>query len=157
LLKRTVSLLALAALVVPAAAAAKTIEVSGPATIVGHGPVRGQLRSAEGQARVELHLSGKILVTGRARDLEVSCTGENVQTRSHLNRRGLELVACKGRRMTVVVSASAFRFGVLARRWLIQIPEGVTGKLHGRFRRQDDSSSERLAKPAEPEEAPVRQ
>jgi hypothetical protein len=59
--------------------------------------------------------------------------------------------------MTVVVSASAFRFGALARRWLIQIPEGVGGKLHGRFRGQDDPADERPAKPAEPEEAPARQ
>jgi hypothetical protein len=150
LFKRTVPLLVLAALVIPAGAAAK--DVSGPATLAGHGPVRGTLRSAEGPARVELHLSGKILISGRARDLEVSCTGASVKMRTAVNRRGLELVACKGRRMTVVVSATAFHFGALARRWLIQIPEGVSGKINGRFRMQDDSSNERPERPVEPAE-----
>ena len=156
MLKRTVSLLALAALVIPAAAAAKTIDVSGPATIAGHGPVRGLLKSAEGPARVEFHLSGKILVRGRADDLEVSCTGVNVKTRNHVNRRGVELVACKGRRMTVVVSATAFRFGAVARRWLIQIPEGVSGKLSGNFRRANRPAGERPARLAKPEAQPTR-
>jgi hypothetical protein len=150
LFKRTVPLLVLAALVIPAGAAAK--DVSGPATLAGHGPVRGTLRSAEGPARVELHLSGKILVSGRARDLEVSCTGASVKMRTAVNRRGLELVACKGRRMTVVISATAFHFGALARRWLIQIPEGVSGKISGRFRMQDDSASERVERPTKPAE-----
>jgi hypothetical protein len=139
----------IAALVIPAAAAAK--DVSGPATLAGHGPVR-MLRSADGPARVEPHLSGKILVSGRARDLEVSCTGANVKRRSAVNRRGLELVACKGRRMTVVVSATALHFGALARRWLIRIPEGISGKVNGRFRMQDDSSNERAERPAKPAE-----
>jgi hypothetical protein len=151
LLKRTASLVALAALVVPATATAKTIDVSGPVTIAGHGPVRGMLKSVEGPKRVELHLSGKILIKGRANDLEVSCTGTNVKARSHVNRRGVELVACLGRRMTVVVSAMAFRFGAKARRYLIHIPVGVSGKLSGSFRRQNDSSGERPARPAKPE------
>jgi hypothetical protein len=138
LFKRTIPLLALAALVVPAAAAAK--DVSGPATLAGHGPVRGVLRAADGPARVELQLSGKILVSGRARELEVSCTGANVKQRSAVNKRGLELMACKGRRMKVVVSATAFRFGAVARRWRIQIPESVSGKINGRFRMQDNSA-----------------
>jgi hypothetical protein len=156
LFKRTVPLLVLAALVIPTADAAK--DVSSPATLAGHGPVRGMLRSTDGPARVELHLSGKSLVSGRARDLEVSCTGTNVKQRNAVNRRGLELVACKGRRMTVVVSATAFHFGALARRWLIQIAEGVSGKINGRFRMQDDSTNERPERPAKPvePEAPAR-
>jgi hypothetical protein len=134
LIKRTVFLLVLVALAIPAAAAAKLIDGSGSATIAGHGPVRGMLRSADGPARVELHLSGKILVSGKADDLQVSCEGARVKSRSKVNRRGLKLVGCLGRHMTVVVSASAFHFGAVARRYLIQIPEGVGGKLSGRFR-----------------------
>jgi hypothetical protein len=53
--------------------------------------------------------------------------------------------------MTVVVSATAFRFGAKARRCLIQIPEGVSGKLSSSFRRQNGSSGERPARPAKPE------
>jgi hypothetical protein len=72
--------------------------------------------------------------------------------RSAVNRRGLELVACKGRRMTVLASTTAFRFGAFASRWPIQIPEGVSGKINGRFRMQDDSSNKRHERPADPAE-----
>jgi hypothetical protein len=149
LIKRTVFLLVLVVLAVPAAAAAKLIDVHGPATIAGHGQVRGMLRSAEGPARVEFHLSGKILVSGKADDLQVSCEGARVKTRNHVNRRGLKLVGCMGRRMTVVVSAGAFRFGAKARRYLIQIPEGVNGKLSGRLRGDEPPAGEQ--RPAEPQ------
>ena len=144
-MKRTLCLLVLTALAVPAVAAAKTIDISGPATITGHGPARGALRSENGPARVTFHLSGKILVGGKARDLEVSCEGARVQTRTHVNRRGAKLVGCVGRSMTVVVSAGAFRFGLKSPRWQIEIPEGVNGKISGRFR--DNGRPE----PAEPE------
>ena len=153
MIKRTVLLLVAVALAVPAVAAAKQIDVSGPATIVGHGPVRGKLRSAEGQARVTFQLSGKILVSGMARDLEVSCEGPRVKTRTAVNRRGIEKVACMGRRMTVVVSASAFQFGAVARRYVIEIPEGVNGKLYGRFRGGEERPAPK-ERPAEPEAAP---
>jgi hypothetical protein len=153
MIKRTVLLLVVLALAVPAAAAAREIDVSGPATISGHGPVRGKLRSDEGQARVTFHLSGKILVSGRARDLEVSCEGPRVKTRTAVNRRGIEKVLCKGRRMTVVVSASAFHFGALARRYVIEIPEGVNGKLYGRFRGGEERPAPK-ERPAEREAAP---
>ena len=152
MIKRPVFLLVLVALAVPAMAAAKSIDVNGPATITGHGPVRGALRSEDGPARVQFHLSGKILVAGKARDLEVSCEGRNVQTRTHLNRRGGKLVGCLGRQMTVVVSASAFRFGVKSRRWLIEIPEGVNGKISGRFRDAGRPGQERPAEPEAPAE-----
>jgi len=151
-IKRTVLLLVFVALAIPVAAAAKVIDVSGPATIAGHGPVRGMLRSADGPARVQFHLSGKIVVAGRADDLEVSCTGDNVKTRSHVGRRGAKLVACLGRRMTVVVSASAFHFGAKARRWMIEIPAGVNGKLSGRF---GDGGPPAKEQPAQPD-APAR-
>jgi len=156
LFKRTVPLLVAAVLALPAVAAAKSIDVQGPQTLKGHGPVRGQLRSAEGQATVRFQLSGRIVVSGKADDLDVRCSGPRVQTRSHQNRRGLEMVGCLGRRMTVEVTASAFRFGAKARRWLIEIPEGVSGKIHGRLLerprpRPQPPAAERPAD--EPEEA----
>ena len=133
-MKRTLCLLVVVALAVPAVAAAKTINVSGPVTITGHGPARGALRSEEGAARVTFQLSGKILVGGKARDLEVSCEGESVKTRTHVSRRGGKLVGCVGRGMTVVVSANAFRFGLKSRRWQIEVPVGVvTAMLGGPF------------------------
>ena len=133
--KRTVFLFMSAALALPAIAAAKTIDVDGPLTLRGHGPLRAQLASAEGSARVSIKLGGKIVVTGLARDLEVACTGPRVKVRTATNRRGLKKVACMGRRMTIVISAAGrFHFGALARLYVLEIPEGVSGKLHGNFR-----------------------
>lgn len=151
-MKRTLCLLVAVALAIPAVAAAKTIEVNGPATITGHGPARGALRSENGPARVTFQLSGKILVGGKARDLEVSCEGESVQTRTHVSRRGGKLVGCVGRRMTVVVSASAFHFGLKSRRWQIDIPDGVNGKISGRFRDAGRPAEEQPAEPEAPAE-----
>lgn len=152
MIKRTLCLLVLTALAVPAVAAAKTIDISGPATITGHGPARGALRSENGPARVTFHLSGKILVGGKARDLEVSCEGARVQTRTHVSRRGAKLVGCAGRRMTVVVSAGAFHFGLKSRRWQIEVPEGVNGKISGRFRESGRPDREEPAEPEAPAE-----
>lgn len=133
--KRTVFLFMSAALALPAIAAAKTIDVDGPLTLRGHGPLRAQLASAEGSARVSIKLGGKIVVTGLARDLEVSCTGPRVKVRTATNRRGLKKVACMGQRMNVVISAAGrFHFGALARLYVLEIPDGVSGKLHGNFR-----------------------
>ena len=153
MIKRTVLLLVVVALAIPAAAAAKLIDVSGPATIAGHGPVRGMLRSANGPARVQFQLSGKIVVAGRTDDLVVSCTGDNVQTRTHAGRPGFKLEACLGRRMTVVVSASAFHFGAKARQWTIDVPQGVSGKISGR---SGDSGPPSQDQPAQPD-APAQQ
>lgn len=152
MIKRTVLLLVLVALALPAAAAATLIDVNGPATITGHGPVRGVLRSTNGPARVELQLSGKLVVSGKADDLQVTCEGARVKSRERVSPRGLKLVACMGRRMTVVVSASAFHFRAIALRYLIQVPEGVTGKLSGRFRDAQPPASQQPADPQAPVE-----
>ncbi len=55
--KRTVFLFMSAALALPAIAAAKTIDVDGPLTLRGHGPLRAQLASADGSARVSIRPS----------------------------------------------------------------------------------------------------
>lgn len=47
MLKRLVFLVMLAALAVPAAAAAQTLDVQGPVTIRGLGPLRGELQAPD--------------------------------------------------------------------------------------------------------------
>jgi hypothetical protein len=129
-----------AALLVPVAALATPLEVDGPASVTGQGAVRGALHSAEGPATVSFRLrAGMIRVTGSSQSLEVECTGRGVRTGTRQNRR-LKIVVCKGHGLLVQVTSQRFRFGALARKYAIQIPEGVSGTLNGRF---DDAEAAR--------------
>jgi hypothetical protein len=137
--KKFLPLLALAALLVPAAAEAKKLEVSGPASITGRGNVHGGFR-AESPATVDLRFRAAVIrITGKADDLEVSCEGERVQKRERTNRRGVTLVVCRGTGLHVAVTAMRFRFNARSRgAYEIDVPEGVSGVLWGHFRAADD-------------------
>jgi hypothetical protein len=122
-----------AALLVPVAALATPLEVDGPASVSGQGAVRGALHSAEGSATVSFRLrAGMIRVTGSSQDLAVECTGRGLRTGTRQNRR-LKIVVCKGRGLVAKVTSSRFRFGALARKYGIQVPDGVSGVLNGSF------------------------
>jgi hypothetical protein len=54
--------------------------------------------------------------------------------------------------MTVVVSAGTFHFGLKSRRWQIEIPDGVNGKISGRFRESVRPGREEPAEPEAPAE-----
>ena len=152
MLKKSLPLLVLAALLVPAAAQAKKIEVAGPATIQGRGPVHGGFH-AESQATVNFRFrAATIRVTGKADNLKVSCEGNRVRKLERLNRRGLKIVACKGRALAVAVTATRFRFAARSRgAYGIQVPEGMSGVLYGHFRRGGEAA--RPERPAD--EAPT--
>jgi hypothetical protein len=139
---------ALAALLVPAAALAKSIEVEGSVSFAGRGGVRGALHG-ERPATVNLRMSGGHLqVTGAAAGLEVRCAGRCVQQVSRGNRR-IETVVCKARGpMLVAITSKRFRFGVKSRAFSLEIPEGLSGTLHGHVRLLDPPPAE--------EEEPVR-
>ena len=138
--KKSLPLLVLAALLVPAAAQAKKIEVAGPATIQGRGPVHGGFH-AESPATVNFRFrAATIRVTGQADDLRVSCEGRRVRKLERSNRRGLKLVVCKGRGLVVAVTATRFRFAARSHgAYGIQVPEGVSGVVYGNFKRGDDT------------------
>jgi hypothetical protein len=126
-----------AALLVPVAALATPLEVEGPASVSGQGAVRGALHSPDGPATVSFRLrAGMIRITGSSRNLDVACTGRGVRTGTRQNRR-LKVVICKGRGLLVQVTSTRFHFGAVARRYGIQIPEGVSGVLNGRFDRPE--------------------
>lgn len=154
MLKKSLPLLVLAALLVPAAAHAKKVEVNGPASIQGRGPVHGGFH-AESPATVNFRFRAAIVrVTGKADDLKVSCEGARVKKLERSNRRGLKVVVCKGRGLAVAVTATRFRFGARSRpAYGIQVPEGMSGVLYGHFRRGGDAA--RPARPADKSAAPA--
>jgi RNase P/RNase MRP subunit p29 len=141
---------ALAALLVPAAAFAKSIEVEGPASLQGRGGVRGALHG-ERAATVNLRMAGgQIRVTGAAAGLEVRCAGRKVQQGSRTNRR-LETVVCKARGpMLVAITSKRFRFAAQSRAFSVQVPEGLSGTLHGNIRLVDPPAEEQAGEEAAP-------
>lgn len=129
MLKKSLPLLVLAALLVPAAAQAKRIEVAGPATIVGRGNVHGGLHAASPAMATFRFRAAVIRITGKANDLRVSCEGGRKLERS--NRRGLKFVVCKGRGLSVAVTATRFRFAARSHgAYGIQVPEGMSGVIY---------------------------
>jgi hypothetical protein len=149
--KRTIPLLALAAIALPVAAGAKQIEVSGPASYAGKGAVHGRLASADGPKRIRFRFAGTLTFTGAA-DMKVACRG-NGQTLSSVEDGNL-VVKCQGK-MLAVASASALGFSGQARQYAIHVPEGVSGSIEGRLIRQVRPPAEDPAEPAEPTEAPA--
>ncbi len=146
--KKFLFAVALAALLVPAAALAKSIEVEGPASLAGRGGVRGALHG-ERAATVNLRMAGgRLQVTGAAAGLHVRCAGRRVKQVSRGNRR-IETVVCLSRGpMLAAITSKRFRFGITSRAFSLQIPEGLSGTLYGNVRLVDPPPAE--------EEEPVR-
>jgi hypothetical protein len=132
--KKLMFVVALAALLVPAAALAKSIEVNGPASLGGRGGVRGSLHGEEA-ATVNLRMAGGLIrVTGAAGNLAVGCTGRKVKQGSR-NHRRLETVVCNARGpMLVAITSKRFHFGAKSRAFSIRVPEGLSGTLYGNLR-----------------------
>jgi hypothetical protein len=151
-MKKLLFLVVLAALLVPTAALARSLEVDGPASLAGRGGVRGALHG-EQAATVNLRLAGGLVrVTAAARNLEVRCIGRKVKQAARVHRR-LKTVVCKARGpMLVAITSKRFHFGAKSRAFTIQVPEGLSGTLHGNLR----STGPPPAEEAEPvEEAPL--
>ena len=145
--KRTVPLLALAAIALPMAAGAKQVDVNGPASYAGKGAVQGRLASADGPKRVRFRFAGSLTFTG-AGDMQVVCRGAG-QTHSSIKDGNL-VVECQGR-MLAVASASGLAFEGKARRYGIHVPEGVSGSIDGRFIREVRPSAEGGGQPPDPQ------
>jgi hypothetical protein len=155
MLKKLMFVVAFAALLVPAAALAKSIEVEGPASLAGRGGVRGALHG-EQAATVNLRMAGGLIkVTGAAGNLAVRCTGRKVRQGSRTHRR-LQTVVCKARGpMLVAITSNRFRFGAKSRAFTIQVPEGLSGTLHGNIRLLDPPPVEEEDEVRVEEELPV--
>jgi hypothetical protein len=150
--KRTVPLLALVAIAAPMAAGAKQIDVNGPASYVGKGAVQGRLASADGPKRIRFRFAGSLMFTG-ADDMQVVCRGAG-QTHSSIKDGNL-VVECQGR-MLAIASASGLAFEGKARRYGINVPEGVSGSIEGRLIREAQPPAEGDAQPADPQAPPAR-
>jgi hypothetical protein len=133
-MKKLLLLMVLAALLVPTAALARSLEVEGPASLAGRGGVRGALHG-EQAATVNLRLAGGLIrVTGAARNLAVRCSGRKVKQGARIQRR-VKTVVCKARGpMLVAITSARFRFGAKSRAFTIQVPEGLSGTLYGNVR-----------------------
>jgi hypothetical protein len=152
-MKKTIILVASAALLVPAAALASQLEVSGPASIVGRGPVHGGLNAASASTVNFRFRAANVRISGKARDLKVTCNGRRAKLLERPNRRGIKVVGCIGRGLQVAVTATSFRFAARSHgAYGIQIPEGVRGVLYGNFREdaRPQPEDERPAEDAEP-------
>jgi hypothetical protein len=147
MLKRLAFLVFVAVLAVPAAAAAKQTDVNGPAALRGHGLLRGELQASDPSSQVKLILrAGRVRVLDLAGDAKVTCNGKAARQRQ--NDQGQAVFACAGRRARVLIAGSHYRLAVAARQYALQIPEGVSGKLQGRFRLA--STTQDPAPPADP-------
>lgn len=152
-MKKLIILVASAALLVPAAALASQLEVSGPASILGRGNVHGGLNAASPSTVALRFRAASIRISGKARDLKVTCNGRRAKLLERPNRRGIKVVGCIGRGLQVAVTATSFRFAARSKgAYGIQVPEGVSGTLYGNFREDARPSpeDERPAEDAEP-------
>lgn len=144
MLRRSVLLLALAALVFPATAAAEKLEVQGPLAIKGHGFLRGELETPNPAETKPVRFRGQggfIRLVDLGGDLKVRCQGRG-EMRSGENDEGQTVVVCMGRGGRAAVSGSHYRLFVFAHRYQAFIPEGVSGTLQGRFRSCSPGSSD---------------
>jgi hypothetical protein len=141
-MKKLIVLVASAALLVPAAALASQLEISGPASVQGRGNVHGGLHAAS-PSTVDFRFRAAIVrISGKARDLKVTCNGRRARLLERPNRRGIKVVGCMGRGLNVAVTATAFRFTARSKgAYGIQVPEGVSGTLYGHFAREDDPTA----------------
>jgi len=133
MLKRTVFLVMVAALAVPALAAARPHEVQGPATLKGHGFLRGELQATDPSLSVRIRFrAGMVRVVDLAGDLQVTCKGR--PARSHHNRKGQAVYRCAGRAGRMLVTGSHYGLALVSMRYVLELPDGVSGTLSGRFR-----------------------
>jgi hypothetical protein len=153
MLKRTVFLVTAAALALPALAAARTLEVQGPATVKGHGFLRGELQATDPSLQVRIRFrAGMVRLADLAGDLQVTCKGR--PARSHHNRKGQAVYRCAGRVGRMLVTGSHYRLALASMRYVLELPEGVSGTLRGRFRSSaptgDNGGGEYEAPPGTP-------
>jgi len=126
--------LLLLALALPATATAKQKEIKGPATLAGAAFVGGELTMASLDEQRPLTFRGRAGYVGfldLAGDLKVRCAGKG-EAKSKETDKG-RVFMCMGRGGVVHALGSHFRFRGFALRYRIQVPEGASGEIHGRY------------------------
>lgn len=143
-MRTTILSLLLAALAFPGTAAAEKLDVEGPLTIQGHGPLRGELKAANPSETRPVVVGGKVgfvRFIDLAGDLRVQCKGRG-EAAARENEEGQKVYTCKGRGGRARAHGSHFRVALFAMKYGIRIPEGVTGTLQGKFRVRDEQADE---------------
>ena len=133
MLKRTVPLIVLVALAIPAAATGKRIDVTGPIAVQGHAFVSADLQATDASRPVRMRLrAGFVRIVDLSGDLKVRCGGKaKLQTRK--NARDQNVYLCIVRAGRLAMKGSHYRLFGFAMRYGLLIPEGVSGTLAGRF------------------------
>jgi hypothetical protein len=137
MIKRTVPLLLLAALVLPTAAAAENTELGGPLLVKGRGALKGEVTMANPEATRPLVFSGQSYGErgGLARfvdlsgDLRVDGRCRAVRTEGE----GRKAFVCGARGGRVRVHGSHFRVAARLRTYAMAIPRGATARLRGNY------------------------
>jgi hypothetical protein len=132
MIKRTVPLLLLAALVLPTAAAAENTELSGPLLVKGRGALKGEVKMANPAETRPLVFAGKgglVRFVDLAGDLRVA--GHCRAVRAEGERR--KAFVCMGRGGRARVHGSHFRIVARLRTYALAIPEGATAQLRGHY------------------------
>jgi hypothetical protein len=130
--KRTVSLLLLAALVLPAAAAAESSELSGPLLVKGRGALRGEVelaKPAETRPLVFAGQGGVVRFVDLAGDLRVDGKCRAVRP----DGQARKAFVCMGRGGRARVHGSHFRIAARLRTYAMLIPRGATAELRGHY------------------------
>lgn len=131
---RTIAVVALVALLVPAAAVAKEGKVTGPTALAGKGFFGGELTMGDGDDQRPLRIVGRggyVGILDLAGDLKVSCSGKGRVHKRETEQGNVYL--CAGRGGQAVVLGSHFKLRGFARQYRALLPEGVEGTFHGRF------------------------
>lgn len=136
MIKRTVPLLLLAALVLPTVAAAENSELTGPIGVKGRGAMRAEVKmanAAETRPLVFAGQAGIVRFVDLAGDLRVACQGKGVRREAERGEEGRKVVVCAGRGGRARVHGSHFRIAARLRAYTMLIPAGATVQLRGRY------------------------
>ena len=128
--KRTVPLLLLAALVLPAAAAAESSELTGPVSVKGRGALRGEVKMANPEETRPLVFAGQ---GGLVRFVDVA---GDLRVAGHCREAGVgerRVFVCAGRGGRVRAHGSHFRIVARLRAYAFRLPAGATAQLRGNY------------------------
>jgi hypothetical protein len=129
MLKRVLVPLALLALALPAAAAAKTYDVSGTRLgLLGRGDVQAELTATDATKPVRIAtLGGSLTITPLSADVTIHC-------KSRAN--GAVTTSCDGKAVMAIVTGSHFAIHASAKIFMLAIPRGYTGSVDAATARQ---------------------
>lgn len=151
---RTIAVAASIALLLPVAAVAKDVKVSGQTALAGKGFFGGELTMGDGEGQRPVRIVGRGGYVGfldLGGDLKVRCTGKGRVQKKETEKGNVYL--CAGRGGQAIALGSHFKLRGAARQYRALLPEGVEGTFHGRFvectKGDDGKSCGRAERPAQ--------